>query len=97
MTENEMVGWHQRFNGHEFEQIPGDSEGQGSLAVHGITESDMTQWLNNNKQGFLNLYRVTMRKEMATHSSILAWEIPWTEEPGECSHGVAKSKTQLSD
>ena len=42
MTENEMVGWHQRFNGHEFEQIPGDSEGQGSLAVHGITESDMT-------------------------------------------------------
>ena len=41
MTENEMVGWHQRFNGHEFEQIPGDSEGQGSLAVHGITESDM--------------------------------------------------------
>ena len=32
MTENEMVGWHQRFNGHEFEQIPGDSEGEGSLA-----------------------------------------------------------------
>ena len=55
MTENEMVGWHHRFNGHESEQIPGDSEGQGSLAVHGITESDMTEWLNNNKQGFLNL------------------------------------------
>ena len=26
-----MVGWHQRLNGHEFEQTPGDSEGQGSL------------------------------------------------------------------
>ena len=26
-----MVEWHHRFNGHEFEQTPGDSEGQGSL------------------------------------------------------------------
>ena len=32
MTENEMVGWHHRLNGHEFEQTPGDSEGQGSMA-----------------------------------------------------------------
>ena len=31
-TEDEMVGWHQRLNGHEFEQTPGDAEGQGSLA-----------------------------------------------------------------
>ena len=31
MTEDEMVGWHHRFNGHEFEQTLGDSEGQGSL------------------------------------------------------------------
>ena len=32
MTEDEMVGWHHRLNGHEFEQALGDSEGQGSLA-----------------------------------------------------------------
>jgi len=32
VTEGEMVGWHQRLNGHEFEQAAGDSEGQGSLA-----------------------------------------------------------------
>jgi len=32
MTENEMVGWHHWLNGHESEQTPGDSEGQGSLA-----------------------------------------------------------------
>ena len=32
MTEDEMVGWRQGLNGHEFEQIPGDGEGQGSLA-----------------------------------------------------------------
>ena len=28
MTEDEMVGWHHRFNGHELEQTQGDSEGQ---------------------------------------------------------------------
>ena len=32
MTEDEMVGWHHRLNGHKFEQTQGDSEGQGSLA-----------------------------------------------------------------
>ena len=31
-TEDEMVGWHHQFNGHKFEQIQGDSEGQGSRA-----------------------------------------------------------------
>ena len=31
-TEEEMVVWHHQLNGHEFEQTPGDSEGQGSLA-----------------------------------------------------------------
>ena len=37
-------------------------------------------------------------KGMATHTSILAWRIPWTEEPGGLqSMGVAKSQTQLSD
>ena len=34
---------------------------------------------------------------MATHSSILAWRIPWTEELGGVAlHGVAKSQTQLN-
>ena len=32
MTEDEMVGWHHQLDGHELEQTPGDSEGQGSLA-----------------------------------------------------------------
>ena len=35
---------------------------------------------------------------MATHSSTLAWKIPWMEEPGRAAvHEVAKSQTQLSD
>ena len=33
----------------------------------------------------------------ATNPSILAWEIPWTEEPGGLVHGVVKSQTRLSD
>ena len=51
MTEDEMVGWHHQLNGHEFEQAPGDSEGQGSLACcspWGCRESDMTEKLKNN-------------------------------------------------
>ena len=37
-----------------------------------------------------------LEKEMATHSSTIAWKIPWTEEPG-IVHGVAKSRTRLSN
>ena len=37
-------------------------------------------------------------KGMKTHSSILAWKIPWTEEPGGLqSTGLQKSQTQLSN
>ena len=41
MAEDEMVGWHHRLSGHEFEQTLRDSEGQGSLvgAVHGVAKS----------------------------------------------------------
>ena len=40
MTEAEMVGWHHRLSKHEFQQAPGDGEGQGGLcaAVHGVTK-----------------------------------------------------------
>ena len=46
MTENEMIEWHHRLNGHEFEQTSGDSEGQRSLACcspWGHKESDATE------------------------------------------------------
>ena len=46
-----MVGWHRRLNGHEFEQTPGDGEGQGSLVCSspwGHKELDATERLNNN-------------------------------------------------
>ena len=44
-TEDEMVGWHHKLNGHEFEQTLGDTEGKGSLVCcspWGHKESDMT-------------------------------------------------------
>ena len=52
MTEDEMVGWHHRLYGREFEQALRDGEGQGSLVCcspWGCEESDMSEQLNNNK------------------------------------------------
>ena len=52
MTEDEMVGWYHQLNGHEFEQAPRDSKGQGSLVCcspWGCKESDTTEQLSNNK------------------------------------------------
>ena len=49
MTEDEMVGWHHRLNGYEFEQTLGDSEGQGSLVYCtplGGKEADTTERRN---------------------------------------------------
>ena len=38
-----------------------------------------------------------LEKGMATHSSILAWRIPWTEEPGRPQFMESQSQTRLSD
>ena len=51
VIEDAMVGWHHWFNGHEFEQTLGYSEGQGSLVCcssWGHKDSDTTEQLNNN-------------------------------------------------
>ena len=48
-TEDELVGWHHRLDGHEFEQALGADDGQGSLVCcspWSHKESDMTEWLN---------------------------------------------------
>ena len=48
-TEDEVVGWHHRLNGYEFEQAPGVDDGHGSLACYspwGCKRSDMTEGLN---------------------------------------------------
>ena len=43
-TEDEMVGWCHKLNGHEFEHAPVDGEGQGSLVCCSPKELDMTEW-----------------------------------------------------
>ena len=59
----------------------------------------MAQWVKNlpamQETGVSSLgWEDLLEKEMATHSSILAWEIPWTDEPGgPQSMGVPKSRT----
>ena len=48
-TEDEMIGWHHRPNGHEFEQAPGVGDEQGSLACYSpwdCKDLDTTEWLN---------------------------------------------------
>ena len=61
MTEDDMVGWHHPFNGHEFEQALGDGEGQGILACcspWGHKELDTTEQLDNNNS--CNIYEQLM-------------------------------------
>ena len=56
VTEDEMIGWHHRLNGHEFQQTLGNSDGQGSLeccSPWGHKKLDMTNPLNNNKGGYV--------------------------------------------
>ena len=95
MTEDETVGWHHRFNGHEFEQALGDGEGQGSPVCCNSKVLDTTEQLNN--MGFPVMIKTLpamqetgvqflgqenpLEKTMAIHSNILAWKIPRTEEP----------------
>ena len=53
MTEDEMVGWRHRFNGHDSGWTPGVGDGQGGLAccsLWGLKESDTTEWLNWTEQ-----------------------------------------------
>ena len=50
-TKDELVGWHHWFNGYEFEQTPGDSDGQGTLVCYspwGHKESHTAEWPSSN-------------------------------------------------
>ena len=60
-------------------------------AVHGVTEN----WTRLSDFTFTFHFHA-LEKEMATHSSVLAWRIPGTEEPGELAvYGIAQSWTRL--
>ena len=85
--QDEMVGWYQ--NGHEFEQVLGDDEGQGSLACcspWGHKESDMTEWLNKNM--FAILYSLEVRQYAhPVHTQREDYTKAWI--PGSGAHWVS--------
>ena len=87
MTGDEMVGWHHQLNGHGFGWTRGVGDGQGGLACcssWGRKESNTTEmnWTMRKTRVRSLGCEDPLEKEMAIHSSTLAWEIPWTEEHG---------------
>ena len=87
-TEDELVGWHQWLEGHEFEKASGVGDGQGSLVCcspWGCKELDVTEWLNCTQNSSAHpLINSFIMKEYFTTCiwpsvlGILAWKIPWT-------------------
>lgn len=85
--EDEMAGWHRWFNGHEFEQTPEDSEGQGSVTSYNFwdcKESDHAGWLNNNnsqpKINIITSYLCILPEIAYSHISpyVFEWnEVKW--------------------
>ena len=91
--------------------LPGESRGERGLAgsVHGVTDSDMTKGPSTHMHSTLQKEKNAMQetwvqslgfedpleKEMATHSSILAWRTPWTKESVRLQSIVLQSQTRL--
>ena len=78
MTEDEMVGWHHRLDGHEFEQALRVGDGQGSLACcspWGHKELDTTEWLNWTERYFIRTSREKNKIDTQEYFSLFTWEI----------------------
>ena len=67
-TEDDMVGWHHQFNGYDFEQTLGDSEGQGSAWR-------ATVWLAKSRTRLSN-WITTIHKEVESIPSAYLWAWP---------------------
>ena len=75
-----MVGWHHQFNGHDFEQAPGDGEGQESLvcfSLWGHKELDTTEQLNNQDAGHSRKYLQDNGFYFFNSSSSLFYKRTW--------------------
>ena len=87
-TEHEMVGWHHWLNGHESEQTPGDSEGQGGLAWHAAVDgvrknqtwpNDWTTTMAEHESYIihiiLDLFSLSRLKEYCRENVKLRWKL----------------------
>ena len=83
-----MVAWHHWLNGLEFEQAPGDGEGQGSLraAVHGVTEGGTWLWLDNHNPP----------KQSCAFSNIVSWALKTITRPKSSNLILNKCKIWTS-
>ena len=85
-TEDEMIGWHHQFNGHELEQIPVSSEGQGSLeccSPWGCKESEtdrLSDWTTRGTESLVQ--EVKMLLDVGYGCSLLLWE--WKASKKNC-------------
>ena len=79
-----MVGWHHQLYGHEFEQAPGDANDTMHKTDGSYLMVQMVEKLPTMQETWVQslVWEDPLEKGMAIHSSILAWKIPWTEEPG---------------
>ena len=103
MTEDEMVGWHHRLDGHELEQAQGVGDGQGGLACcspWGHKESDTTEPLNRTE--LRELLRRARPRVGAQKQGTGFSEHPWgtlrnsvKDREALCAavHGVTKNET----
>ena len=83
--QDELVRRHHGLNGHEFEQTPGDSEGQGSLAC--FPDSDTTEQLNNNIK----------KKNSGNENFRVGIEIQWGWKPRPLLHVLRYHPYSLPD
>ena len=104
IIEDELAGWYHQLNGHEFEQILGDGEGQGRLVCYspwGHKESDMTEWLNNKLWEQMYSLRQSLHQEMKKESESLfkknnAWKFPNLERDMDTHHQSQRSLNRLN-
>jgi len=92
-AEDEMVGWHHQFNGHEFEQAPGVGDGQGGLQCcisWGRKESDMCDWTGRGGSVVKNL--PAMQEPQGEADSI-----PESERSPEERHGYPRQFSCLEN
>ena len=74
MTEDELVGWHHRLDGYEFEQAPGVGDGQRSLACcnpWGCKELDTTEQLNGTEYYLSFGLQHCIEHEMVAHCGFI--------------------------